>query len=81
MQFITDEVKEKYDLKKETLPDGRIKVILMPKHTKCYGCNKEIEFAGANLLVWTDKDNYKREARFCRTCKDELKTMGYFNGK
>ena len=52
----------------------------MPKHTKCYGCNKEIEFAGANLLVWTDKDNYKREARFCRTCKDELKKMGYFNG-
>ena len=79
MQMLTDDLKEKYDLEKETLPDGRIKIILSPKHIKCYGCSKEIEFAGANLLVWTDDDNYKREARFCRKCKEELKEYGYFN--
>ena len=79
MQMLTDDLKEKYHLEKETLPDGRIKIILSPKHIKCYGCSKEIEFAGANLLVWTDDDNYKREARFCRTCKKELKEYGYFN--
>ena len=78
MQFITDEVKKKYNLEKETLPDGRIKVMLMPKHIECYGCNKEIEFASANLLLWTDKDHYKREARFCRTCNQEIKEEGYF---
>ena len=79
MEFITEEVKEKYNLKSETLADGRIKLTLMPKHIDCYGCKKEIEFDGANLLVWIDKDNYKREARFCRTCKEELKEYGYFN--
>ena len=79
MEFLTDALKEKYDLKSETLPDGRIKIMLSPKHINCKGCSKEIEFVGANLLVWTDKDNYKREARFCRTCKKELKEYGYFN--
>ena len=79
MQLLTPELKEKYHLEKETLPDGRIKVMLIPKHIKCYGCSKEIEFAGANLLVWTDNDNYKREARFCRKCNNEIKEMGYLN--
>ena len=79
MQMLTDDLKKKYDLEKETLPDGRIKVMLTPKHIKCYGCSKEVEFAGANLLVWIDDNNYKREARFCRTCKKELKEYGYFN--
>ena len=79
MKFLTDDFNDKYNLEKETLPDGRIKIILSPKHIKCYGCSKEIEFAGANLMVWTDKDNYKREARFCRKCKEELKEYGYFN--
>ena len=79
MKVSTDDLKEKYDLEKETLPDGRIKVMLTPKKINCFGCSKEIEFAGANFLVWTDKDNYKREARFCRTCKEELKEYGYFN--
>ena len=80
MQLLTDDLKDKYDLEKETLPDGRIKIMLSPKHIDCHGCSAKIEFAGANLLVWTDKDNYKREARFCRSCKFELKEMGYFNG-
>ena len=79
MKFLTDDFNDKYHLEKETLPDSRIKIILSPKHIKCYGCSKEIEFAGANLMVWTDKDNYKREARFCRKCKEELKEYGYFN--
>ena len=79
MQLLTPDLKEKYNIKQDTLPDGRIKVMLTPKHINCHGCSKEIEFAGANLLVWTDKDNYKREARFCRTCKEELKEYGYFN--
>ena len=79
MQFITDALKEKYNIKQDTLPDGRIKIILIPKKTNCFGCSKEMDFAGANLMVWTDKDNYKREARFCRTCKKELKEYGYFN--
>ena len=79
MQMLTDDLKKKYDLEKETLPDGRIKVMLTPKHIKCYGCSKEVEFVGANLLVWIDDNNYKREARFCRTCKKELKEYGYFN--
>ena len=78
MQFITEEVKEKYDLTTETLIDGSIKIILNPKHINCHGCKKEIEYIGSNLLVWTDKDNYKREARFCRSCKQELKQYGYF---
>lgn len=77
--MLTDDLKKKYDLEKETLPDGRIKVMLTPKHIKCYGCSKEVEFVGANLLVWIDDNNYKREARFCRTCKKELKEYGYFN--
>ena len=76
--MLTDDLKKKYDLEKETLPDGRIKVMLTPKHIKCYGCSKEVEFAGANLLVWIDDNNYKREARFCRKCKEELKEYGYF---
>ena len=80
MKFLTDDLNDKYHLEKETLPDGRIKIILSPKHIKCYGCSKEIEFAGANLMVWIDKDNYKREARFCRSCNQEIKNNGYFNG-
>ena len=80
MKFLTDDLNDKYHLEKETLPDGRIKIILSPKHIKCYGCSKEIEFAGANLMVWIDKDNYKREARFCRSCNQEIKKNGYFNG-
>ena len=79
MQFITDDIKDKYDLEKETLPDGRIKVMLTPKHVNCYGCEKEIEYKGSNLLVWVDDNHYKREARFCRTCKSELKEYGYFS--
>ena len=57
------------------------KEILSPKHIDCFGCSKQIEYGGANLLVWIDQDHYKREARFCRTCSSELKEMGYFNGK
>ena len=79
MQLLTDALKEKYNVNQDTLPDGRIKVMLTPKHIECYGCSKEMDFAGANLLVWTDKDNYKREARFCRTCNGEIKEMGYLN--
>ena len=79
MKLLTDDLKEKYNIKQDTLPDGRIKVMLTPKHVNCYGCSKEMEFAGANLMVWTDKDHYKREARFCRTCHSEIKEMGYFN--
>ena len=81
MQLLTDDLKEKYDLEKETLPDGRIKIILSPKHINCHGCSSTIDFDTANLLVWIDQDNYKREARFCRSCKFELKEMGYFNDK
>ena len=79
MQLLTDDLKEKYDLEKETLPDGRIKIMLSPKHIKCHGCSAKIEFAGANLLVWIDKDSYKREARFCRSCNFEIKEMGYLD--
>tara|TARA_R110002020_G_scaffold32815_1_gene100491 strand:- start:1988 stop:2233 length:246 start_codon:yes stop_codon:yes gene_type:complete len=81
MQLLTDDLKEKYNVKQETLADGRIKIILSPKHIDCFGCSKQIEYGGANLLVWIDQDHYKREARFCRTCSSELKEMGYFNGK
>jgi len=79
MQLLTDDLKEKYTIKQDTLPDGRIKVMLTPKKMNSFGCSKEIEYAGANLIVWTDKDHYKREARFCRTCHSEIKEMGYFN--
>ena len=79
MQLLTPELKEKYNIKQDTLPDGRIKVMLTPKKINCFGCSKEVDFAGANLIVWTDKDHYKREARFCRTCHGEIKGMGYFN--
>ena len=79
MNFLTDDLKGKYHLEKETLPDGRIKVMLTPIHINCYGCSKEVEFAGANLLIWTDDNHYKREARFCWSCKVELKEYGYFN--
>ena len=79
MQLLTDDLKEKYNIKQDTLPDGRIKVMLTPKKINCFGCSKEVDFAGANLIVWTDKDHYKREARFCRTCHGEIKGMGYFN--
>ena len=79
MQLLTDDLKEKYNIKQDTLPDGRIQVMLTPKKTNCFGCSKEVDFAGANLIVWTDKDHYKREARFCRTCHGEIKGMGYFN--
>ena len=79
MQLLTPELKEKYNIKQDTLPDGRIKVMLTPKKINCFGCSKEVDYAGANLIVWTDKDHYKREARFCRTCHGEIKGMGYFN--
>ena len=79
MQLLTDSLKEKYNIKQETLSDGRIQVMLTPKHVNCYGCSKEIEFDGANLLVWIDQEHFKREARFCRSCKEELKEYGYFN--
>ena len=79
MQLLTDDLKEKYNIKQDTLPDGRIKIMLSPKHIKCHGCSSTIEFDGANLLVWVDQDHYKREARFCRSCKFELQEMGYFN--
>ena len=79
MQLLTDDLKEKYNVKQDTLPDGKIKIVLTPKHINCFGCSKEVNFAGANLMVWTDKDHYKREARFCRTCHGEIKGMGYFN--
>ena len=79
MQLLTDDLKEKYNIKQDTLPDGRIKLMLSPKHINCHGCSKEITFDGANLLVWTDKNNYKREARFCRTCSSKIKEMGYLN--
>jgi len=85
MKLLTDDLKgidyiiHKYNVEQDKLPDGRIKVMLTPKKINCYGCLKEIEFAGANFMVWTDKDHYKREARFCRTCHSEIKEMGYFN--
>ena len=79
MQLLTKDLKEKYNIKQDTLPDGKIKIVLTPKHINCFGCSKEVEYDGANLLIWTDKNNYKREARFCRTCKKELKEYGYFN--
>ena len=85
MEVSTDDLKgidylmHKYNVEKDELPDGRIKVMLTPKHTDCFGCSKEIEFAGANLMIWTDKDHYKREARFCRACHNEIKEMGYLD--
>ena len=85
MKVSTDDLKgidylmHKYNVEKDELPDGRIKVMLTPKHIDCFGCSKEIEYKGSNLIVWVDKDHYKREARFCRTCSSELNTMGYFN--
>jgi hypothetical protein len=78
MQFITEEMNKNYNVEQQTRADGTIKILLTPKHINCYGCKKEIEYVGSNLLVWTDKDNYKREARFCRSCKQELKQYGYF---
>jgi hypothetical protein len=78
MQFITEEMNKNYNVEQRTNADGTIKILLTPKKTNCFGCKKRIEFKGSNVLVWTDQDNYKRSARFCRTCKDELKTMGYF---
>ena len=78
-EMLNSELNDKYHLEKETLPDGRIKLMLTPKKTNCFGCKKEMEFAGANLMIWTDKDHYKREARFCRTCNQEIKEMGYLD--
>ena len=78
-EMLNSELNDKYHLEKETLSDGRIKLMLTPKKTNCFGCNKEIEFAGANLMIWTDKDHYKREGRFCRTCHQEIKKMGYLD--
>ena len=78
MRFLNDVNNDKYHMEKETLPDGRIKIMMTPKKTNCKGCSKAIEFAGANLFVWIDKDDYKREGRFCRTCKEELQQYGYF---
>tara|TARA_R110000796_G_scaffold209632_1_gene325946 strand:- start:294 stop:599 length:306 start_codon:yes stop_codon:yes gene_type:complete len=79
MELLNSDLKEKYAIKQDTLADGTIRLILTPKHIDCFGCSKEIEYDGANLLVWVDQDHYKREARFCRTCSSELNTMGYFN--
>tara|TARA_R100000700_G_C3135783_1_gene119308 strand:+ start:591 stop:836 length:246 start_codon:yes stop_codon:yes gene_type:complete len=78
MQFITDKASDKFNIETETFADGTIKIMMKPKKTDCFGCNKQIDYKTSNLLVWTDKDLYKREARFCRSCKSELQEMGYF---
>ena len=62
-------------MEKEKFADGRIRIMLTPKHMKCYGCGKEIEFKSANYLNWTDENGYKREQRFCLKCKIEIKPI------
>ena len=61
MQLLTDDLKEKYDLEKETLPDGRIKIMLTPKHINCHGCSSTIEFAGRTCLYGQIKTTTKEK--------------------
>ena len=65
-----------YNIKKVKFPDGQVQITMQPIKCNCRGCNKRIDWDGANSVRWTDDDGYKREGRFCRVCHSELKKRG-----
>tara|TARA_Y100001938_G_scaffold143872_1_gene217382 strand:- start:1068 stop:1319 length:252 start_codon:yes stop_codon:yes gene_type:complete len=63
-----------FNVKTLKYPDGSVQIKLEPKKCNCYGCSKQIEWAGANSILWIDAEtNCRMQGRFCRECHQQLK--------
>ena len=70
----------KYNIEKVELFHGAVQYNITPKERECQCCKKILPYKSLILFDWCDKQNYRRSALLCKTCKDtclsQLKIIG-----
>ena len=61
---------KKYNIEKVELFHGAIRYNITPKEKECQCCKKVFPYKSLILFDWCDKQNYRRSALLCKTCKD-----------
>ncbi len=71
-KYVFDESKSTI---KESTNDECLTLVVKPKKRTCKYCNKSFESMQTEILFWKDKNNYRRQAWFCREHFSSIKAL------
>lgn len=69
------EIKQKYNVVKNTDYDGTISILLVPKKRNCKVCKKQFQSNGLEVLYWKGKNNESLFGYFCKKHYVEAKQL------